>query len=130
MTDVELKAISSIFQCQPKLVHLEIVYNEISDAGLEILAKTVFKDNKQIKAVVLNNNLIGASPGARESMVTFLESFLLELDKPETLDLSCNQISDDCLRPIVKYLFANFGSRATPFWLVLIVVIHKPVAVL
>lgn len=111
MTDVELKAISSIFQCQPKLVHLEIVYNEIGDAGLEILAKTVFKDNKQIKAVVLNNNLIGASPGARESMVTFLESFLLELDKPETLDLSCNQISDDCLRPIVKYLFANWDCH-------------------
>ena len=111
MTDVELKAISSIFQCQPKLVHLEIVYNEIGDAGLEILAKTVFKDNKQIKTVILNNNVIGASHGAKQSMVVFLESFLLELEKPETLDLSCNQISDDCLYPIVKYLFANWDCH-------------------
>ena len=111
MTDAELKTISSSFQCQPKLIHLEIVDNAISDAGLEILAKTVFKDNKQLKAVVLNNNLIGASPGAKGSMVTFLESFLLELDTPETLDLSCNQISDECLYPIVKYLFANWDCH-------------------
>ena len=44
-------------------------------------------------------------------MTSFLESFLLELEKPETLDLSCNQIGDDCLYPIVKYLFANWDCH-------------------
>ena len=90
MSDFELKSISSIFQCQPKLIHLEIVFNELADDGLLILAKTVFKDNKQISSVILNNNLIGSSTTAKQSMTTFLESFLLELEKPETLDLSCN----------------------------------------
>ena len=65
MTDYELKSISSIFQCQPKLIHLEIVFNEITDEGLAILAKTVFKDNKQISAVILNNNMIGSGPTAK-----------------------------------------------------------------
>ena len=44
-------------------------------------------------------------------MTAFLESFLLELEKPETLDLSCNQLNDDCLYPIVKYLFANWDCH-------------------
>ena len=66
------------------------MYNEIGDEGLQILAKTVFKDNKQINSVILNNNLIGSSPNAKQSMTVFLESYLLELEKPESLDLSCN----------------------------------------
>ena len=59
------------------------MYNEIGDEGLQILAKTVFKDNKQINSVILNNNLIGSSPNAKQSMTVFLESYLLELEKPQ-----------------------------------------------
>jgi hypothetical protein len=40
-------------------------------------------------------------------MTNFLESFLLDLKNPLVLDLSYNRINDDCLLPIVKYLFAN-----------------------
>lgn len=45
-------------------------------------------------------------------MSFFLESFLLELKKPQELDLSMNMIDDECLYPIVKYLFANHESTS------------------
>ncbi len=40
-------------------------------------------------------------------MAFFLEAFLVELKKPQELDLSVNEIDDECLYPIVKYMFAN-----------------------
>lgn len=44
-------------------------------------------------------------------MTSFLESFLLELNNPILLDLSFNRLNDDCLLPIIKYLFANTECR-------------------
>lgn len=44
-------------------------------------------------------------------MTIFLEDFLAELEQPEVLDLSYNRLSDECLYPIVKYLFANTESK-------------------
>jgi len=44
-------------------------------------------------------------------MTIFLESFLIELNNPQALDLSYNRINDDCLLPIVKYLFANLDCK-------------------
>jgi len=32
---------------------------------------------------------------------------LTKLDKPRSLDLSYNTLSDECLYPVVKYIFAN-----------------------
>jgi len=43
-------------------------------------------------------------------MSFFLEAFLVELKKPLELDLSVNEIDDECLYPIVKYMFANHGN--------------------
>ena len=43
-------------------------------------------------------------------MQRFLNSFLVNLVHPEYLDLSYNSIDDDCIFPIVKYLFANHDT--------------------
>ena len=44
-------------------------------------------------------------------MSSFLENFLLELNRPEVLDMSFNKLDDESLYPIIKYLFANTECR-------------------
>ena len=92
---------------QRSLLELQIIDNELQNEALEILGQVVFRENRQIRKLVLSNNLIGEGPREKELMTLFLENFLLELDSPQHLDLSYNRISDESLYPIVKYLLAN-----------------------
>ena len=109
MTDNTLRRIAPSFPNHSKLTTLEITYNLLSSQCLEILGQEVFKNNKHLRKIILNNNEIA---GINENTMTiFLEDFLAELEQPEVLDLSYNRLSDECLYPIVKYLFANTESK-------------------
>lgn len=111
MSDDILRRVASGFSNQSRLSTLEITSNLLSTLSLEIFATTIFKENRNLKNVLLHNNLIGEGTNVKEVMSAFLESFLLELKSPEVLDLSYNRIGDDSLYPIVKYLFANTECR-------------------
>ena len=55
----------------------------------------------------------------------FLRKFFTELNRPKKLNMSFNQLADECLHPLIKYTFANLGchlelfnlegNRFTPF---------------
>ena len=51
----------------------------------------------------------------KDKFDSFLNSFLVDLKKPEHLDISYNYIDDDCLYPTVKYLFANHDTFSLKF---------------
>ena len=61
MNDYVFRNISEAIQLNAGLTHLEIVYNEIGDDALEVMARSIFTENRQIKNVILNNNRIGHS---------------------------------------------------------------------
>ena len=86
------------------------MYNEIGDEALEIMARSVFTENREIRNVILNNNRIGAGT-FKASIVIFLEAFLLELYTPENLDLSSNMIGDTWLEPIARFCLANHECK-------------------
>ena len=45
-------------------------------------------------------------------MTFFLESLLNDLYEVKQLDLSYNMIDDECLYPLIKYLFANKSKQS------------------
>lgn len=90
---------------------LEISNNELGDESLGELALAL-ADNKNLEEIILSNNNLG-NTGIKRYLEQFLEAFLLELRFPTKLDLSCNQIGDVCLEPIVYYLLANHNCHIT-----------------
>ena len=61
---------------------------------------------------MLKENQLGVGKNIKDKMSFFLEMFLVELRKPQELDLSVNEIDDECLYPIVKYMFANHENSS------------------
>jgi len=66
--------------------------------------------------VNLSSNYIGGgqrsgSGGERECVDYFLSKLFTELQRPRLLDLSYNSLTDECLYPVVKYVFANHECR-------------------
>jgi hypothetical protein len=51
----------------------------------------------------------------KEKITLFLESFLIDLTNPQHLDISYNYLEDECLYPIVKYIFANTEAKHLQF---------------
>lgn len=98
------------------LKKLTISGNKLSTQTLDILAG-LFPNMALLTDLDLSRNLIGGSSAQRggDSTKTILDYFLLkffsELNKPQVLDLSYNAISDECLHPLVKYIFANKGCQ-------------------
>lgn len=70
------------------------MYNNLGLAALDNLAKVVFLENRQLKNIILNNNIIGSDAREQDTMSIFLEAFLVELDQAEKLDLSYNHLTD------------------------------------
>ena len=70
MTENSLRAIAGYFcgtlilkydsaRVRTKLLHLEIVNNELTNESFETIATCVFKENKGLKTVNLSNNWFG-----------------------------------------------------------------------
>ena len=106
--DSILKNVCQCFQSLDQLQILEITFNEIGDEALAEIA-SIFPENKNLREIILNNNKFGNS-GSGRNLSTFLEAFLLELKEPLKLDLSCNNIGDVCLEPMIFYLLANHNN--------------------
>ena len=83
----------------------------IGDESLAELA-SIFTENKNLQEINLSSNKIGNS-GSDRNLQMFLENFLLELREPLKLDLSCNEIGDVCLEPLIFYLLANHNCNIT-----------------
>lgn len=99
---------------------LELSNNMLSTQCLESLAR-LFEVCSHIEELDLSRNFIGSSSqrtqNAGETQRAVLEFFLqklfTELDRPKSLDLSFNQLSDECLFPLIKYTFANYECELT-----------------
>ena len=111
LDDNIFRNISPCLSALDRLIILEISSNELGDESLTEIA-SIFPENKGIQEIILNNNKLGNS-GSERHLVTFLESFLLELREPKKLDLSCNQFTDICLEPFIFYLLANYNCQIT-----------------
>lgn len=100
------------------LQRLEITGNDLTTQSLEILGR-LFQSCEHLSVVSLAHNRVGggqsASSAERHSMSFFLSKLFTELHKPRRLDLSFNSLTDECLYPVVKYVFANHGCSLETF---------------
>ena len=79
----------------------------------------LFQHCQHITDVNLSNNRLGggaqAGGGERDLVDGFLLKFFTELWRPRRLDLSYNSFTDECLYPVIKYIFANHECKLEHF---------------
>ena len=101
------------------LQKLEITNNHLTAASLATVGE-LFQTCQQIRHVNLSSNYIGGgqhsgSGGERDCVDYFLCKLFTELQRPCSLDLSYNSLTDECLYPVVKYVFANHECKLESF---------------
>jgi hypothetical protein len=86
--------------------------------SLETLAN-LFQACPNISEINLKANRIGGGQHSanheRDGVDYFLMKMCTELYHPKTLDLSYNNLTDACLYPVVKYIFANHENKLETF---------------
>jgi hypothetical protein len=100
------------------LKKLEVTNNLLTTASLEALG-SLFLVCQHITEVNLSNNRLGggsqSGSGERELVDGFLWKFFTELLRPRSLNLSYNNLTDECLYPVIKYIFANLECKLEYF---------------
>jgi hypothetical protein len=99
------------------LQKLEVSNNRLTTASLETFG-LLFQARQQLTDINLSSNDIGGgshSSGERELVDSFLYRFFTELQAPRSLDLSYNRLTDECLYPVVRYVFANHECKLEYF---------------
>jgi len=120
MTDVSLQAsVSSKLSSFQNLQRLEITNNRLSAVSLMTVGD-LFQSCPMISHVNLSSNFIGGGQqagggGERDCVDYFLLKLFTELHHPKSLDLSYNTLTDECLYPVVKYIFANYECALDTF---------------
>lgn len=96
------------------LQKLELTSNHLTAASLATLGY-LFQSCQGISDLNLASNYIGGASHSggseRDAIDFFLYKFFTELQRPRLLNLSYNSLTDDCLHPVVKYVFANYECR-------------------
>jgi len=95
-----------------------VTNNLITTTSLETLGY-LFPACPHITDINLSSNRIGggsqSSGGEKEPVDFFLYKLFTELQRPRTLDLSYNSLTDECLYPVIKYIFANHECKLEHF---------------
>ena len=106
MQTYQLNQLQNSFASLTNLQSLVLEGQQLKCEALDSL-KEVLKQNREIRQVGLQRNQLGLGVTAKDRMSQFLEVFTVDLNQPHSLDLSSNEIDDECLYPIIKYFFAS-----------------------
>jgi Ran GTPase-activating protein (RanGAP) involved in mRNA processing and transport len=110
MKNQHLSSLHHTISSKPQLESLELSGQLLTGDSLDFFC-SIFKGTRNLQKLILTNNQLGVGNNIKEKMTFFMQSFFNDLSCPLELDLSYNMIDDECLHPLIKYLFANMQAQ-------------------